>query len=48
MVEIVIPETGLFDEPTRPAMYDATAENKKPAMIITTAITALMPIDPVK
>ena len=40
-----MPETGLFDEPTRPAMYDATAENKKPAITITTAITALIPIE---
>src|SRR6185369_14187018 len=40
IVEIVIPDTGLFDEPTRPAMYDATAENRNPAITMTTAITA--------
>src|SRR6185503_10192268 len=48
IVETVMPETGLFDEPTRPAMYDATALNKKPATIITTDITALIPIEWVK
>src|SRR6187549_1075090 len=40
IVEIVMPETGLFDEPTRPAMYEATAENRNPATITTTDITA--------
>ena len=29
-----MPETGLFDEPTRPAMYADTDENRKPATII--------------
>ncbi len=29
IVAIVTPEIGLLDEPTTPAMYDATAENKK-------------------
>src|SRR5947207_2688935 len=40
IVEIVMPETGLFDEPTRPAMYEATAENRKPATITTIDMTA--------
>src|SRR5215207_2927019 len=40
IVEIVMPEMGLFDEPTRPAMYDDTAENRKPATTISTAIAA--------
>src|SRR5262245_64585794 len=47
IVEIVMPDTGLFDEPTRPAMYEATAENRKPAITMTTAITALTPGEPV-
>jgi hypothetical protein len=38
IVAIVIPETGLFDEPTRPAMYADTDENRKPATIITIVI----------
>src|SRR5689334_19623417 len=29
-VVIVIPETGLLDDPTSPAMYEATAENRNP------------------
>src|ERR1700679_3988991 len=42
IVAIVMPDTGLFDDPTSPAMYDATAENKNPAITMTTAITALI------
>src|SRR5690606_1578342 len=34
IVAIVIPETGLLEEPTRPAMYAETEQNKKPAMIM--------------
>src|SRR5438477_744991 len=41
MVEIVIPGTGLLEEPTSPAMCDATAENRNPAITTTTDITAL-------
>ena len=29
-----MPETGLFDEPTRPAMYADTELNRKPATIM--------------
>ena len=35
IVAMVTPETGLFDEPTIPAIYDATAENKKPNINMT-------------
>ena len=38
IVAIVMPETGLFDEPTRPAMYADTEQNRKPATIITIVI----------
>ena len=34
IVPIVMPETGLFDEPTRPAMYADTELNRKPATIM--------------
>jgi hypothetical protein len=34
MVPMVMPETGLFDEPTRPAMYAETELNRKPATIM--------------
>ena len=37
-VAIVNPESGLLDEPTRPAMYAATPEKIKPVMTIVTAI----------
>ena len=33
-------EMGLLEEPTKPAIYPATAENKKPAMTIKIAIKA--------
>ena len=33
-----MPETGLFDEPTRPAMYADTEQNRKPATIMTIVI----------
>ena len=39
------PDMGLFDEPTTPAIYDATAENKKPKIIITIDIKAAIQID---
>ena len=35
MVAIVTPEIGLFEDPTTPAIYAATAENKKPKISIT-------------
>ena len=35
MVAMVIPDTGLFEDPTRPDMYAATAENRNPATTIT-------------
>ena len=38
MVAIVSPETGLFDEPTMPAIYAATHEKIK-AIIITSIVT---------
>ncbi len=38
-VEMVTPEIGLFDEPTRPAMYPATAAKRKPVSSMTSAIT---------
>jgi hypothetical protein len=38
MVAIVMPDTGLLDEPTRPAMYAETEQNRNPA---TTMITAM-------
>src|SRR6185369_7130317 len=38
IVAMVMPETGLFEEPTRPAMYADTDENRKPATIITSVI----------
>ena len=37
-VAMVTPEIGLFDEPTNPAMYPATAAKKKPATSMITAI----------
>ena len=46
MVQMVIPETGLFDEPTRPAMYPLTDENKNPATIMITAIASATPTVP--
>ena len=38
LVAIVSPETGLFDEPTIPAIYAASHENIK-AIIITSIVT---------
>ena len=38
MVEIVMPDTGLFEEPTSPAMYPLTEENTNPAITMMTAI----------
>src|SRR6202035_3624799 len=34
MVQIVMPETGLFDDPTSPAMEQLTRDNKKDATMI--------------
>ena len=45
IVAIVTPDIGLFDEPTTPAIYDATAENKKPKIIITIDIKTAIQID---
>ena len=41
MVAIVMPDTGLLDEPTRPAMYAETEQNRKPARIMMMAIVRL-------
>ena len=41
MVEMVMPETGLLDEPTRPAMYADTEQNRNPAATIMTVIGML-------
>src|SRR5512145_1946984 len=46
MVQMVMPETGLFDEPTRPAMYADTDTNRNPAtimMIVIGRLTATLP-----
>ena len=45
IVAMVTPEMGLFEEPTTPAIYAATAENKKPKIIIKTAKSAATPTD---
>jgi len=42
MVAMVMPDTGLFDEPTNPARYADTDTNRKPAMIMMMVIR--MPI----
>lgn len=41
---IVIPDTGLFEEPTIPARYPAIALPKKPSISIITAITMAIPM----
>src|ERR1700692_3749701 len=46
MVQIVMPETGLFDDPTRPAMSPLTEENKNPATIMMTAMASATPMLP--
>jgi hypothetical protein len=38
-VAIVSPDSGLLEEPTRPAMYAATPEKMKP---VTTMVTAIV------
>ena len=43
IVQIVMPDTGLFDEPTSPAMYADTEQNTKPATIMMTVIGRLTP-----
>ena len=45
IVAIVMPETGLFDEPTRPARYADTDTNRKPATIMMIVIVRLTPQD---
>ena len=40
---MVMPDTGLFDEPTRPARYADTDTNRKPATIMMIAIGMLTP-----
>src|SRR5262245_10740933 len=46
MVAIVMPDTGLFDVPTRPAMYADTEQNRNPAMIMITDIARATPTLP--
>src|SRR5690606_27231362 len=41
IVAMVIPDTGLFEEPTRPAMYADTDTNRKPATIMMMVIGIL-------
>src|SRR5690349_5543686 len=41
IVAIVTPEIGLLELPTNPAIYPATAENKKPARIMITDIKSV-------
>tara|TARA_B100001175_G_C19491198_1_gene632684 strand:+ start:1931 stop:2155 length:225 start_codon:yes stop_codon:yes gene_type:complete len=45
MVAMVTPEIGLFDDPTTPAIYAATAEKRKPNTIIITVNSAATGID---
>ena len=45
IVAIVTPEMGLFEDPTTPAMYPATAEKRKPKIIITIDSTIAIPAD---
>ena len=41
MVAMVMPDTGLFDDPTRPARYADTETNRKPATIMMMVIGML-------
>ena len=43
MVAMVTPDTGLFEDPTSPAMYAATAENRKPVVAISRVMASEMP-----
>ena len=43
IVAIVMPDTGLFDEPTRPARYADTEQNRKPATIMMIVIDVATP-----
>ena len=43
MVAMVMPDTGLFEEPTRPAKYADTDTNRKPATIMMIVIGMLTP-----
>ena len=45
IVAIVTPEIGLFDDPTTPAIYAATAEKRKPNTIIIIVNNAATGID---
>src|SRR5690349_16292120 len=46
IVAIVMPETGLLDEPTRPAMYADTEQKRNPATTMITDIAAPTPTLP--
>ena len=46
IVAIVTPETGFWDEPTRPAIYPATAENRNPATTMTSVMARPTPTLP--
>ncbi len=41
MVAMVMPDTGLLDEPTRPAMYADTEQKRKPMTTMMTVIGRL-------
>ena len=43
---MVMPDTGLLDEPTRPAMYADTEQNRNPATTMITDIAAPTPTLP--
>ena len=46
IVAMVMPDTGLLDEPTRPAMYADTEQNRKPATTMITDIATPTPMLP--
>ena len=46
IVAIVMPEIGLLDEPTRPAIYAATEENRNPVTTMITVIARATPMVP--
>ena len=46
MVAMVMPDTGLLDEPTRPAMYADTEQNRNPATTMITDIATPTPTLP--
>ena len=43
IVAMVMPDTGLFEEPTSPARYADTDTNRKPARIMIIVIGTLTP-----